>query len=303
MAFPRLTKCEGITRSFTLGYRITDNSGELWTERFDRFKNNDLSALCGGAHLLLGAVPELVQALGLHVNNTVFVTALASGETTARKCRPLQLITHYCAKIVGAEFILDALSKNVHDKIHNLYPAARRDEELEKANYKSKQFDKTNILVFDDFITRGATQSKIAQAIRSANPKSSVYAVALCKTERQTRRPNLPRPGPPLPWLDAGRPRSWRRAASSFSSGGRVVFLAGGQGSGGDLRRHWFLWPLDAGAAGRSDQGRLRCRGPSVPSPSCTAPRPPRCCSGCRSPQVKSPCIRSTVADAQPGDR
>ena len=111
MAFPRLTKCEGITCSFTLGYRITDNSGEPWTERFDRFKNNDLSALCGGAHPLLGAVPELVQALSLHVNNTVFVTALASGGTTARKCRALPLIIHCCAKIVGAEFILDALSR------------------------------------------------------------------------------------------------------------------------------------------------------------------------------------------------
>ena len=190
MAFPYLTRCAGITRSFTLGYRITDNSSEPWTQRFNRFKENDVSALYGGADLLRGAVPDLIKALGLNVSNTAFVTALASGETTANKDRALPAITRSCAEIVGAEFVLNALSKNVHGKIHNLYTEAQRDSKSEKADYRSTTIGKTNILVFDDFITRGATQSKIAQAILTANPHSRVYAVALCNAERQAFCPN-----------------------------------------------------------------------------------------------------------------
>ena len=80
-----------------------------------------MNALYGGADLLRGAVPDLIKALGLNVSNTAFVTALASGETTANKDRALPAITRSCAEIVGAEFVLNALSKNVHGKIHNLY--------------------------------------------------------------------------------------------------------------------------------------------------------------------------------------
>jgi len=202
MAFPYLTRSTGITRAFALGYRITDNSGEPWTQRFNRFKENDVSALYGGADLLRGAVPDLVKALGLNVSATAFVTALASGETTANKDRALPRITQACAEIVGAQFILDALSKKVHGKIHNFYTEAQRDAELEKADYKSTKIGKTNILVFDDFITRGATQSKIAQAILAENPNRRVYAVALCKAERQAFCPNPQNDHIPVKWND-----------------------------------------------------------------------------------------------------
>jgi hypothetical protein len=202
MAFPHLTKCAGITRSFALGYRITDNSSDLWTQRFNRFKDNDVRALYGGADLLRGAVPDLVKELGLDVSKTAFVTALASGELTANKDRPLPKIARSCAEIVGAEFVLDALSKNIYGKIHNLYTEAQRDTELDKADYKSTNIGKTNILVFDDFITRGATQSKIAQAILSTNPKSRVYAVALCKAEKQAFCPNPQNDHIPAKWND-----------------------------------------------------------------------------------------------------
>ncbi len=219
MEFPYLTKCVGITRSFTLGYRITDNSSDPWTQRFNRFKNNDVSALYGGAYLLCGGVPDLVKALGLDVSNTAFVTALASGEMTANKDRALPKITRSCAETVGAEFVLNALSKNMHGKIHNLYKEAQRDAELEKADYKSTKIGKTNILVFDDFITRGATQSKIAQAILSANPKSKIYAVALCKAERQAFCPNPQNDHIPAKWNDI-----WEKGEQQYcerTKGGR----------------------------------------------------------------------------------
>ena len=191
MAFPYLTKGYGVlTRSFTLGYRITDNPSDPWTQRFNRFKDKDMSALFGGADLLRGAVPELVKTLKMDMEDSIFVTALSSGETTASDKRALPIITRKCAEIVGAAFSLDALTKDVHGKIHDFRTESRRDEELEKANYKSTKLGKRNIFVFDDFITRGATQTKIGEAILSQNPKSKVYAVALCKTENQAYCPN-----------------------------------------------------------------------------------------------------------------
>jgi hypothetical protein len=146
MAFHYLTKGYGVlTRSFTLGYRITDNASDVWSQRFNRFKNKDMSALYGGTNLMSGAVPELVQALGIDIGDTVFVTALSSGETTANEKRALPIITKRCASKAGATFSLDALSKDVHRSIHDFWNENQRDEELEKANYKSTKLGKKNI--------------------------------------------------------------------------------------------------------------------------------------------------------------
>jgi hypothetical protein len=212
MAFPYLTRSAGITRTFTLGYRVTDNSSEPWTQRFNRFKENDMSALYGGADLLRGAISELVKEIGLDMSDSVFVTALASGETAASKDRALPKLTRACAEIVGADFSIGALSKNIHQKLHNFYTEAERDAELEKANYQSTTLGKKNIFVFDDFITRGATQSKIARAILSTNPKSRVYAVALCKAERQAFCPNPQNDHIPARWNEL-----WEKGEQRYS--------------------------------------------------------------------------------------
>lgn len=190
MGFPHLSRSQGITHSYALTYKLTDNTGESWTSRHIRFKNRDKVAIYGAARLLYGSVPDLIEAVGVDVDDTVFVAALSSGETNANPKRAIPYIADQCARIVGAHCEIDALSKNAHEKIHNFYSIEKRDAELEKAEYRAKKIDAEHVFVFDDFITRGATLSKIATAILANNPKTKIYGVALAKAERVSWCPN-----------------------------------------------------------------------------------------------------------------
>ena len=62
--------------------------------------------------------------------------------------------------------------------------AETRNKILDKANYKSKLTKAENILIIDDFVTRGDTLSHMAQVIHETNTGISVYGVALAKTDR-----------------------------------------------------------------------------------------------------------------------
>lgn len=184
MEFPRLSVCGGLHRTYTLAYRLTDNSSEKWTARFNRFKNDEPKALVGGARLFYEAFPPLFEALKLRGRDTVFVSALSSAETEADRERQIPFITAELADLVGARDGIDAITKQRHGKIHNLYRSGERDAELAKANYVSERLPARNVFVFDDFVTRGGTLSKIAQAVHASNPGSTVYGIALAKTER-----------------------------------------------------------------------------------------------------------------------
>lgn len=200
MGFPYLTCSQGLTHSYTLTYKLTDKTSEAWTSRLIRFKNKDRAAYYGGARLLYAAVPDLIAAIGVDAAKTVFVPALSSGETTADPARSIPYITAQCANSMGIQSDIGALTKNAHKKIHNFYKADQRDEELEKAEYRAKKLDAEHIFVFDDFVTRGATLSKIAVAILEDNPKSKVYGVALAKAERVEWCPNPENDHVPEKW-------------------------------------------------------------------------------------------------------
>src|SRR5262249_46981179 len=115
MAFSRLDDGAGIRGAFTLAYKITDDqSGEVWSRRFDRFKAKNRAAFAGGRTLMKGAIRPLVAELGLDVGRTVFLAALSSGETEACADGQMPLITRACADAVGASFQLSVLTKKVH---------------------------------------------------------------------------------------------------------------------------------------------------------------------------------------------
>ena len=185
MGFRWLDEDEGLDRAFTIAYRFTDDRGEEWTSRFNRFKSKSLPALYGGLVLLHAAVPQLVRGLGLDVSRTAFLPALSSAETTAAEKGLLSVVTCECARVAGATFVRDAIRKNPHLPLHRFYNADRRRELLDEANYQSVRIEAASVLVFDDFITRGDTLSHIARAILSANPRVTVYGVGLAKTERR----------------------------------------------------------------------------------------------------------------------
>lgn len=200
MAFRYLDENAGLTHSFTIGYRITDNNAEYWTARFNRFKAKDRGAIVGGVTMMKEAVPQLVRGLGLDVSRTTFVPALSSSETVASKKGLLPVLARRCAEATGADFVHDAITKQAHQPIHGIYDAAVRGAVLDNAEYKASNIDAHNILVFDDFITRGDTLSHIAQSILESNAGTRVYGVALGKAERLSWDPNVSNAHVPQEW-------------------------------------------------------------------------------------------------------
>jgi len=184
MGFPRLSVNSGLGGTFTLAYKLTDNPTETWTSRFIRFKVGQPQASVGGARLFYEAFPALFDSFGLRGRDCVFVSALSSTETVADRGRLIPHIAIELADLVGAHEAVGSISKQRHGKIHNLYRADARDAELDKAQYVSQRLPARNVFVLDDFVTRGGTLSKVAEAVHAANPGSAVYGVALAKTER-----------------------------------------------------------------------------------------------------------------------
>ncbi len=188
MELTNLDVREGLTSCFTIGYRITGDRTDNWTSRFNRFKFDqsvNSTAFYGAINLMEVSVPILVDELGLGSSETVFVPALSSGETIASENGVISCLTRHCARALSLRFKQDTITKEVHDPLHRYLRADKRREILDKANYKSKRIRTNNILIFDDFITRGDTLSHIAQAIHDKNPTVCVYGIALGKTDRR----------------------------------------------------------------------------------------------------------------------
>ena len=188
MAFDELSEGDGVTRAFTIGYRLTDDRDDPWTARFNAFKEKERAALRSGAAMMRDAVPCLVEGLvedfGLDTSKTVFVPALSSGETVASPCGVLWRLTRFCANRAAVGFAGDRITKKVHEKLHMYTDAASRRAILAAADFKSEEIHADNVLILDDFITSGNTMSHLAGAILKRNPGLRIFAVALGKTER-----------------------------------------------------------------------------------------------------------------------
>ncbi|MCR8493913.1 phosphoribosyltransferase [Brucella anthropi] len=202
MGFPHLSISNGLTYSYAIAYRLKDKTSENWTARFIRFKDKNNKAEWGGATVFYEAVPALIKHLGVDPKRTAFIPALSSGETKADPNRSIPWIAKECARICGAQYTDAALSKNVHQKIHSIYSADGRSAELDKAKYQSTKIDADHVFVFDDFITRGDTLSRIALAVLAANPKCKVYGIALAKAESVAFCPNPDNDHVPARWDD-----------------------------------------------------------------------------------------------------
>ena len=185
MAFDRLSENKGLTRAFTIAYRLTDEPTDPWTARFNAFKKQERAALRSAAALMRDAVPVLVKALEFKAETTVFVPALRSGETVAQPVGVLWQLTNYAATCAGVGFTGDSITKKPHASLHSQPDVASRRTVLAVAEFKSKQIQADTVMIFDDLITSGATMSHIAGAILKRNPKARVFAVALGKAERR----------------------------------------------------------------------------------------------------------------------
>ncbi|MDE2721617.1 phosphoribosyltransferase [Candidatus Palauibacter polyketidifaciens] len=190
MAFDRLSEDEGVTRAFTVGYRFNDDPADPWTARFNAFKRQPHAALRRAGAMMRDAVPSLVEGLaedlGLVTSKTVFVPALSSSETVASPGGVLWRLAQFCAECSGVEFAGERITKNAHEQLHGHHDASKRSAILAAADFRSEEIRADNVLILDDFITRGSTMSHLARAMLERNPELLIFAVALGKTERRS---------------------------------------------------------------------------------------------------------------------
>lgn len=191
MHFRHLDGGADLDGAYTIGYRITDDGADSWTARFNRFKAKEGAATAAGVRAISRRMSALLKSLEIDAQDAVFVPALGSGETRAARDGQIARLARRSAKRTGAQFELNALSKQVHQPIHGMFNAGERDAELDKAAYVSRKLPVNNVFVFDDFITRGSTLSRIARAVKVVNPDAKVYGVALAKTDRRSFWGNL----------------------------------------------------------------------------------------------------------------
>ena len=80
MAFHHLDGGGDLETAFRIAYKITDDGGEMWSNRFNRFKAKHMDAFSGGLKMMRTGIPSLLTALHIDPAKAVFVPALASGE-------------------------------------------------------------------------------------------------------------------------------------------------------------------------------------------------------------------------------
>lgn len=176
----------GLTSCFAIGYRFTDDVHDNWTKRFNKFKRKEGAAIYATVTLMKTTVPLLVKHLEIDQSKTAFMPALSSSETVASEKGILSVMARVCARSANTNFVGNAITKKVHHPLHLSGNANERRKILDEADYKSGRIKAENILIFDDFITRGDTLSHIAQAIHKTNSGIRVYGVGLGKNERRS---------------------------------------------------------------------------------------------------------------------
>ena len=202
-----LPEGDELTMAFAIGYRFTDQPGELWTERFNRFKRGEIKALRGGALVMGEACQGLLTGLSLDASRTVFIPALSSSETVSRSSGVLWKLAAYCARRAHVRFVGDGVRKKAHEQLHRHFDSETRKAILDEADFRAGRIEGENIVIFDDFITRGTTMSHIGVAIAESNPGARIYGVALGNNQRVQYVEEVL-------WLDIGNehiPDGWDR--------------------------------------------------------------------------------------------
>lgn len=174
---------------FCFGYRIgwTDDK---WTVRINQFKTGKpLATIRKAEATLRTAAPSLFQRIDIDPGDTVVIPALNSKQTAGSADSKNSRLAKAIANGAEAKFVFDCLQKNKHKPLHRQPDADARDQVLNDANYRASVLNCTNILIVDDIVTRGATMSYIAAAIRQSNPSAQIFGFAL---GRHVRPENFP---------------------------------------------------------------------------------------------------------------
>lgn len=186
MHFPKLDGLSNVAGVYALTWRFTDQAGETWTDRVNRFKAGNKDSIAGAEKVLHAAVPKLILGNGWNPNETAVSVALSSPDTGLVPSKPLpKIIAGVCAKN-GLKWMPSLLAKRPHQPLHTCRSQAEREEQIKKADYSATGAlpGIKRVLVFDDIATRGDTFTAIATAIKKLSPRLEVIGAVLGKSER-----------------------------------------------------------------------------------------------------------------------
>lgn len=183
MRFPRLDKSGTSIPVFTIGWRIED-APDIWTKKFLAFKANEKNAIRGCASLLWKGLPPLLGRLKWAANETGITPALSSGATAADPSKPLYRTAKWLADQCGMPFLPTVFTKAAHRPLHSLPSGADRDSEVAGKYVCGDLEGVKNLIIFDDFVTRGSTLAEMLRAIIASGHGPNVIGLALAKNER-----------------------------------------------------------------------------------------------------------------------
>jgi len=184
MHFPQLDAGFNIS-AYTIGWRITD-APDIWTNRFLRFKAKSYGDIIGGAWVLKRALLNLFSITNQRPESTGLITALSSKNVTADTSSPLYRAGNILAKQLGMKWIPTAISKKIHESLHEIKNARDRDAEVHNKYECTKIDGLTDIIILDDFVTRGATFGEITRSINMSNTGITIKCLALAKNESKS---------------------------------------------------------------------------------------------------------------------
>jgi len=180
-----LDNVENVDEVYSVAWRFTDKSDDPWTARINSFKNGRSESIDGAIRTISTALGELMEAQQWEPSETGLSVALSSGDTKIVPSKPLPKCGKAVASQLGLTWLPDLLTKEAHKRLHNIPSASKRDQEV-AGKYTSAKVQKLKrVIVIDDIVTRGSTQSEIARAIKDSDPDLQVIGIALGKSERQ----------------------------------------------------------------------------------------------------------------------
>jgi len=183
MRFPWLDASGGAVPVFTVGWRIMDSPDE-WSNRFMGFKVGRKGYFQAGTVLLKAAVQELVERKGWGGQQIGLATALSSGATAANPHSPLFIAGNWIARQLGLAWVAGAFTKQAHRPLKSLGAGADRDAEVHGKYHCAAVEGIDQLLVLDDFVTRGATLGEMKRALDAQECGLELTGLALAKNER-----------------------------------------------------------------------------------------------------------------------
>ena len=164
---------------YCLAYRIGRSQDDSWTVRINEFKESRNDSVDKAEAVMRASAKSLFRRIGIQASDTIVIPALGSKEEKADRTSRNSRLASAIADGAGATFHWTCLSKDPHPSLHTQYGAPARDAALAEANYRAVTLECNNVLIVDDIITRGTTLDTIAEAVRKANPRVSIYGFAL----------------------------------------------------------------------------------------------------------------------------